>query len=300
MGKARSVSSLENEAIRSQKQLSAINNQLPDNIAGPFQNFPEPQGAIPKALLIEGGIMKGPIAFKDSILTIATGVIDLSPTTSGYSSFVVVQAESGTADDLTDINNPAFPGQIVYLQADTSDTITIKNSGNLVTSDGGDFSLTSQKVTPFIYTQKSAKWEQVFGTTAGSGTTLGGLTDVTITGAVKGDILVYNGTVWVDLTVGTDGFFLKALASTATGLEWASSSATEVPVWTQDHDADGYNFIFDTDGDSGIINDRDALIADDQMGIALGGLGTINYFFYQGGGAQNFDIITSGIISIRH
>jgi len=291
MGKARSVSSLENEAVRDQKRLSAINNQLPDNIAGPFQNFPEPQSAIPKALLIEGGIMKGPIAFKDSIEEIASGKIDVGRTKSGYSSFVVIQAQTGTTDDLTDIDNPSFPGQIVYLQADTGDTITIKNSGNMSTSDGGDFSLAAEKVTPFMYVVKSAKWQQVFGTTAGSGTTLGGLTDVTITGAVKGDILVYDGAAWVDLTVGTDGFFLKALASTATGLEWASSSATEVPVWTQDHDADGYNFLLDTDGDSGIINDRDALIADDQMGIALGGLGTINYFFYQGGGAQNFDII---------
>jgi len=126
---------------------------------------------------------------------------------------------------------------------------------------------------------------------SGGATTLPGLTDVTITGAVKGDIIAYDGAAWVDLTVGADGEFLKALASETTGLVWGATSGTEVPVWTQLHDADGFNFILDTDGDSGIINDRSGLIDDDQMGIALGGLGTINYLFYQGGGAQNFDII---------
>jgi len=227
MGKARSVSSLENEAVRDQKRLSAINNQLPDNIAGPFQNFPEPQSAIPKSLLIEGGIMKGPIAFKDSIEGIVSGKIDVGRTKSGYSSFVVVQAETGTTDDLTDIDNPAFPGQKIYLQADTGDTITIKTTGNISTSDGSDFSLAAEKVTQFIYAVKSAKWQQVFGTTAGSGTTLGGLTDVTITAVAKGDMLVHNGTVWVDLTVGADTQLLTADSAEATGVKWAAGGAAD-------------------------------------------------------------------------
>lgn len=41
----------------------------------------------------------------------------------------------------------------------------------------------------------------------------------------KGDLIVHNGTVDARLAVGTDGFFLKANSSTATGLEWASGSA---------------------------------------------------------------------------
>lgn len=161
MGKARSVSSIENEAIRRQKELSAINNQLPDNIAGPFQNFPEAPTAIPKALLIEGGMMKGPIAFKDSLLTISSGKINVGRTTPGYASFIVISAESGTIDDLTDIDNPAFPGQVVFLQADTGDTITIKTTGNMDTTDGVDFILNAEKVAEFIYTQKSGEWEQI-------------------------------------------------------------------------------------------------------------------------------------------
>ena len=49
------------------------------------------------------------------------------------------------------------------------------------------------------------------------------LSDVTITGAAKGDIMVYNGSAWVDLTVGSNGLALKANSATATGLEWGTA-----------------------------------------------------------------------------
>ena len=48
------------------------------------------------------------------------------------------------------------------------------------------------------------------------------LTDVTITGAAKGDILVYNGSAWVDLTVGNNTEVLTADSAEATGLKWAA------------------------------------------------------------------------------
>ena len=49
------------------------------------------------------------------------------------------------------------------------------------------------------------------------------LSDVTITTASKGDIVVYNGSAWVDLTVGSNGLALKADSSTATGLTWGTA-----------------------------------------------------------------------------
>jgi len=60
------------------------------------------------------------------------------------------------------------------------------------------------------------------------------LTDVTITGAAKGDILVYNGSAWVDLTVGSDGQVLKAASGQATGLEWGAGGggATATHAYT--------------------------------------------------------------------
>lgn len=59
------------------------------------------------------------------------------------------------------------------------------------------------------------------------------LSDVTITGASKGDIVVYNGSAWVDLTVGSNGLALKADSSTATGLAWGTAGgATLLHTYT--------------------------------------------------------------------
>ena len=59
------------------------------------------------------------------------------------------------------------------------------------------------------------------------------LSDVTITGASKGDIVVYNGSAWVDLTVGSNGDALKADSSTATGLTWGTAGgATLLHTYT--------------------------------------------------------------------
>ena len=59
------------------------------------------------------------------------------------------------------------------------------------------------------------------------------LSDVTITSASKGDIVVYNGSAWVDLTVGSNGLALKADSSTATGLTWGTAGgATLLHTYT--------------------------------------------------------------------
>ncbi len=52
----------------------------------------------------------------------------------------------------------------------------------------------------------------------------GDLSDVTITGAAKGDLLVYNGSAWVDLTVGSNDDRLTADSAEATGIKWATPS----------------------------------------------------------------------------
>lgn len=58
------------------------------------------------------------------------------------------------------------------------------------------------------------------GSATATGNTLDGLDDTLISGAVKGDIVVYNGTDWVDLTVGADDQVLSAASGEATGLIW--------------------------------------------------------------------------------
>jgi len=49
------------------------------------------------------------------------------------------------------------------------------------------------------------------------------LSDTTITAAVKGDTLVYNGTAWIDVTVGANDEVLTADSAQASGVKWAAS-----------------------------------------------------------------------------
>lgn len=49
----------------------------------------------------------------------------------------------------------------------------------------------------------------------------------------------------------------------------AVSSAGSITPWTSDVDADGYDFILDTDGDTAIVNDRDAGVADDEFDLKI-------------------------------
>jgi len=51
---------------------------------------------------------------------------------------------------------------------------------------------------------------------------LGDLLDITITSAAKGDLLVWNGSAYVELPVGSDDQKLEADSSTATGLAWVT------------------------------------------------------------------------------
>ena len=230
-----------------------------------------------------GGTMIGPIAFFPVLITIASDTIDIGKATDSFSSRVILTSQSGTTDDLVTISNAAHAGQLLILQPIATHTITIKTTGNIRSGTGADIVLNPQDNILMVFDSIANEWTNlapVNDTAGGAASALGSLSDVTITGAVKGDILVYNGTAWVDLTVGTDGFFLKALASETTGLEWASSSATEVPVWTQDHDSDGYDLLIDTDGDSKWVMDRDAGISDDELGLILGPSSTqVHYFF---------------------
>jgi hypothetical protein len=114
-----------------------------------------------KGLSLNGGCLGGPIGFTQSIAAISSGAIDIGHNSDKYAGFIKVQAESGTADDLTDINNPMIYGEEIRLQADTGDTITIKTSGNIDTFDGSDFTLNGDKVTLFIW--DGSKWRQESG-----------------------------------------------------------------------------------------------------------------------------------------
>jgi hypothetical protein len=83
-------------------------------------------------------------------LTIATGVVTITQ------GFHVIAAESGTTDDLDTISlGSALDSarrQMIYLIADTGDTITVKHgTGNIVLNGAADFSLTASKMLALFY-----------------------------------------------------------------------------------------------------------------------------------------------------
>ncbi len=56
-------------------------------------------------------------------------------------------------------------------------------------------------------------------------TDLNSLSDVTVTSPTKGMILVYNGSGWVTLTAGTNGYVLATNSASSTGVEWIPNSS---------------------------------------------------------------------------
>ncbi len=81
-------------------------------------------------------ILGGPtnIAISANIVGIVGGAVDAQK-------HMILAAQAGTADDLTDINNIGT-GDFVILRADAGDTITILQTGNIVTGGGLDRVLT--------------------------------------------------------------------------------------------------------------------------------------------------------------
>lgn len=108
-----------------------------------------------------GGTMIGPIAFFPRLITISSGEIDIGETTDNHSSRVIVTPESGSTDDLVTITGAKHAGQLLIIQGIATDTLTLKNSGNIETIDGSDFALSDDDNIMLIFDSTDNKWQQV-------------------------------------------------------------------------------------------------------------------------------------------
>lgn len=92
------------------------------------------------------GLLAHPITLIDaSILTLAAGVLAITL------DYHIVAAQAGVADDLDTING-GTNDQILVLQADAGDTITIKDgTGNIELNGGADFDLVGDKTIMLFY-----------------------------------------------------------------------------------------------------------------------------------------------------
>jgi len=295
-------------------------------------------------LRTEGDSMIGPIAYFPRIAQLTTnGELTISAGTNQYSTYVIVLGEGGADDDLVTITGAAFSGQVLYMQANSTTAITIKDgTGNIRTGGIGDVTVLANGIAILIFDPtvgSGGQWALVAygaGSGGGGGDNLGNhimtqalnnntfshINYVGWTGLVQqSQVVDGTGTTWTlpsgdsykfqvdadteleitsiglavresiqfddraaDPTAPSElqrnGADLKVFSGGAVrNLSDIAAGAAEVPTWTQNHDTDGFNLIIDQDGDSGLIMDRDALVGDDQLGIALNGLGTIDYLF---------------------
>lgn len=159
MGKARSNSeSFEAFLLNKVAKLENQSNQNSNINGSQYFITPPPQDSIKQFLKMgTGGVLGGPLAWNPSVATIDTGAIDIGHGSGKLSGFVIVAAESGTADDLTDINNFVFGYQDLTLLADSGDTITIKNSGNIDITE--DLVLSDSQAATFFYNTVDDKWQ---------------------------------------------------------------------------------------------------------------------------------------------
>ena len=108
-----------------------------------------------------GGTMIGPIAFFPQLMTISSGAIDIGKNTENFTSRVILTPESGSTDDLVTITGAEHNGQLLFIQGIQTDTLTLKNSGNIETIDGNDFDIVDDDIIIFQFDVTDNKWQQV-------------------------------------------------------------------------------------------------------------------------------------------
>ena len=125
-------------------------------------------GSSSSFLKTKGDTMIGPFAFKPVLVSITSNAIDISNTTTSYSSYVILAAPLGTLNTITGVD---FDGQVLFLQGVTTITHTIGTTGNIQTIDGSNYSLVGDDVIILVFDITLNKWKQI---TRGKETTAGG------------------------------------------------------------------------------------------------------------------------------
>jgi hypothetical protein len=167
-----------------------------------------------------GDIVIGGGGASDPRLTVSGGVLTLNGTNAQ-----VVAPNYTTAGLPT-----GTTGGLVY----DIDTNTLKvfdgTWGNVGTNDHTELTNIGTNTHAQIDTAITNSTNHIASTSNPHSTSVSNLSDTSITGAAKGDILVHNGSNWVDLTVGSNNQVLTADSAETTGVKWATSGtgATEL------------------------------------------------------------------------
>ena len=171
-------------------------------LGGTSSGSPIPAG---NYLNTAGGTMIGPVAYYPTTVSITSNVMDISLSSDKSSTYVILDS---VTTDLITITGAQFSGQDLILQGKTGSTITVKNSGNIVTSDGADYDIVGLALVRLIYDEASTKW-RIY-STVGSGGAGGGantaLSNLTSPTSVNqslvmndNDITGLNAIAWTDI-----------------------------------------------------------------------------------------------------
>ena len=145
-------------------------------------------------------------------VTIASGIATVTDT------ITVVAAESSTTDTLDKLaiaNTSQY--DLVYLFADTGDTITLTNTSS-PSADGqirtvSDSNETLSTTVPTILIRKGNHW---YGYGGGVVNAVSDIGDVTISSIASGEILKWNGSAWINQTLAESGISPVAGSSSIT------------------------------------------------------------------------------------
>jgi len=159
----------------------------------------------------------------NATITISSGVATVTDTVT------VIAAESGTSDVLDKLaiaNTSQY--DLIYLFADTGDTITLTNTsspsadGQIKTVSGSDETLST--TVPTILIRKGNYW---YGYGGGVVNAVSDIGDVTISSIGSGELLKWNGSAWINQTL-TEAGIQGTLSNSdiATAVEAASDSNT--------------------------------------------------------------------------
>jgi hypothetical protein len=156
-------------------------------------------------------------------ITISSGVATVTDT------ITVIAAESGTSDVLDKLaiaNTSQY--DLIYLFADTGDTITLTNTsspsadGQIKTVSGSNETLST--TVPTILIRKGNYW---YGYGGGVVNAVSDIGDVTISSIGSGELLKWNGSAWINQTLAEAGIQgTLSNANIATAVEAASDSNT--------------------------------------------------------------------------
>ncbi len=158
-------------------------------------------------------------------VTIARGVATVTDT------ITVVAAESSTSDTLDKLaitNTSQY--DLVYLFADTGDTITLTNTSS-PSADGhiktvSDSNETLSSTVPTILIRKGNYW---YGYGGGVVNAVSDIGDVTITNNSSGEILKWNGSAWINQTL-TEAGIVNGSLGTPSAI--TLTNATGLPATT--------------------------------------------------------------------